>query len=561
MHPEVSLKKILVVDDQPENIHILIENLESKYEILFATTGQKALEIVSSLNRPDLILLDIMMPGMNGYEVCTRLKADSASRDIPVIFITAQDHETDETTGFRLGAVDYIIKPFRIPVVESRISAALRLEEEMNSRKVLAQKLESLNSALEERIKEKTGELRRAHEQLKISERKFRTIFENAIEGVFQSTTDGRLLNASPSMAKILGYGSQQDLIAATHDVTHLYAKQEERSQFRKILLEKGEISGFETQFKKLNGETIWVMVSAKVIRNGTDSEHFFQGFVIDITEKKRANDLELANNRLRELDSLKSALMSTASHDLRSPMTAIMGYNDLVKIDFTKYFSPLTLDDSLLKEKAARIVERLEIIHKEGDRLIRLVNDFLDLSRFESGCSEWHDIPMLISEVVEHAVQVIKGQLPENQTANLTVSLGPNLPTLFCDPDRIMQVIVNLLSNAVKFTGSGKVALQVSAVDDDRIEIRVSDTGPGVPDKEKEKIFNKFYQVRAHHSADGKQPRGTGLGLAICRQIVNHYGGKIWVESAIGRGSTFIFQLPTGQLSNHRAVTKTAQL
>ena len=559
MQSAATSKRILVVDDQPENIHILIENLQSQYEILFATTGQKALDIVFSHHRPDLILLDIKMPGMNGYEVLARLKADSASRDIPVIFITAQDQETDETTGFRLGAVDYIIKPFRIPVVEARISAALRLEEEMRSRRALAQKLETLNSQLEERVKEKTGELRQAHEQLKLSEKKYRTIFENAIEGIFQSTPDGRLLNASPSMARILGHGSQQELMAATHSVTSFYANQEERNRFRDALLEKGEISDFETQWQKLDGEKIWVMISAKVIRNGFVSEPYFQGFVIDITEKKRAGELELANTRLRELDSLKSALMSTASHDLRSPMTAIMGYNELVKIDFIKYFTPLTADGTILREKASKIIERLEIIHTEGDRLIRLVNDFLDLSKFESGCTKWHDIPVLISEVVEHAVKVIKGQLTENQTSSFTVSLSPNLPTLLCDPDRIMQVIVNLLSNAVKFAGSGQVTLQASAIDNDRIEIRVSDTGPGVPEEEKEKIFNKFYQVRAHRPTDRKHPLGTGLGLAICKQIVTHYGGTIWVESEPGCGSTFIFQLPTGRSDIHRRLAKTA--
>jgi signal transduction histidine kinase len=121
------------------------------------------------------------------------------------------------------------------------------------------------------------------------------------------------------------------------------------------------------------------------------------------------------------------------------------------------------------------------------------------------------------------------------------------------------MQVIVNLLSNAVKFAGSGQVTLQASAIDNDRIEIRVSDTGPGVPEEEKEKIFNKFYQVRAHRPTDRKHPLGTGLGLAICKQIVTHYGGTIWVESEPGCGSTFIFQLPTGRSDIHRRLAKTA--
>lgn len=552
MSQKTSLKKILVVDDQPENIHILIENLESEYEILFATTGEKAVDIVFSPNRPDLILLDIKMPGMSGYEVCAILKERDSSRDIPVIFITAQGQETDETTGFRLGAVDYIIKPFRLPVVEARIKAVLRLEEEMENRKILACRLEDLNKNLEERIREKTAELEQAHENLKVNEKKFRSIFENAIEGIFQSSPDGRLLNTNASMARILGYSSPHDLMATIRDVAILYANPEERDVFRRLLEGQGEISGFETRFKRLNGETIWVMLSAKVIRgeNGNSDGTYYQGFLIDITEKRRAIELELANLRLQELDELKSALMSTASHDLRSPMTAIMGYSSLMEIDFQKYFEPLTADDPTLTKQSDKILNRLRVIQKEGDRLIRLVNNFLDLSKFESGCLEWNDKIIDVADIIEHTVSVIKGQQAENECLDITVEYSPEIQSIYCDPDRLMQVIMNLLSNAVKFSSPGSVRITIGMCREDTLEIRISDTGPGIPEAERENIFKKFYQIRRDIYPIDAIPKGSGLGLAICKQIVNHYEGKIWVESDIGRGSTFIVQLPTGSTS-----------
>jgi PAS domain S-box-containing protein len=545
MNSEVLQKKILIVDDHPGNIHILIENLEAEYEVLFATSGEKALDMLFSGNRPDLILLDIMMPGMNGYEVCARLKSNSETIDIPVIFVTAQGQETDETTGLCLGADDYIIKPFRIPVVKARIKAVLRLKEEMNSRKILAEKLEHLNRHLEERIEEKTGELELAHESLKVSEKKFRTIFENAIEGIFQSTPDGRLLNVSPSLAAILGYRSCRDLISEITDATQLYARPEDRDEFRRILEQNGEVSGFDTLFKKQNGETIWVMLSAKVIRDDHGRLSHYQGFVIDITARRRANELELANTRLRELDALKSALMSTASHDLRSPMTAMLGFNELNKLDFSNYFLPVAVGNDPLAGKAEKIMERMDIIEREGGRLIRLVNDFLDLSKFESGCSEWHDRPVRMTEVIEQAVKVIGGQLPQYQPADFTVVCGADIPTVHCDPDRIMQVMVNLLSNAAKFTGAGNIVVRVSTVPGERIEVRVVDSGPGIPREEQQKIFNKFYQIGSEQAHADKRPKGTGLGLAICKQIIQHYGGKIWVESEVGSGSSFIFRLP----------------
>lgn len=560
MNSEVPPQKILIVDDQPGNIHILIENLESEYEILYATTGEKALDMVFAGNRPDLILLDIMMPGMNGYEVCARLKANSEASDIPVIFVTAQGQETDETTGLCLGADDYIIKPFRMPVVKARIKAVLRLKEEMNSRKILAQKLENLNRHLEERIAEKTGELEWAHESLKVSEKKFRTIFENAIEGIFQSTPDGRILNVSPSLVKILGYRSPGDLIAEINDATRLYARPDDREEFRRILEEKGEVSGFETPFKKQSGETIWVMSSAKVIRDDNGNLSHYQGFVIDITARRRAIELELANIRLRELDALKSALMSTASHDLRSPMTAILGFSELIKLDFSQHFLPLSFGNKSLEGMAEKIVDRLGIIAREGDRLIRLVNDFLDLSKFESGCTEWHDIPVRMTEVIEQAVKVISGQLPKNQSVDFMVACNSDIPIVLCDPDRIMQVLVNLLSNAAKFTRTGNIIVRILTVPQDHIEIQVVDSGPGIPEEEKEKIFNKFYQIGSDQAYLDKSPKGTGLGLAICKQIVEHYGGKIWVESERDCGSTFIFQLPVGNSPEAGNTTRVIQ-
>ena len=154
-------KKILIVDDAPENIHLLSRSLEGNYDILFATDGEKALEIAVSNECPDLILLDVIMPGMDGYEVCSKLKAHPETRNIPVIFITAMPEVADETKGLELGAIDYISKPFRLPVVRARVAAALRLKEEMDQRLALTRQLQELNRDLENRVSEKVVRFRR----------------------------------------------------------------------------------------------------------------------------------------------------------------------------------------------------------------------------------------------------------------------------------------------------------------------------------------------------------------------------------------------------------------
>jgi PAS domain S-box-containing protein len=537
--------KILVVDDQPENIHILIECLEEEYEIIFATSGEKALTFAFSKERPDLILLDIQMPGLDGYEVCTRLKANAGTRDIPVIFITASGQQEDETKGLLLGAVDFITKPFRLPIVEARVKTALRLKEEMDRRMTLARELEDLNQNLELRIKEKTAELEQAHEHLKVSERKLREIYANAIEGIFQTTRDGRLISVSPSLAQSLGFESPEEILATIQDITmQLYAHPEDRHRFKQILEQHGEISGFETQFRKKNGDIIDVAISAKVIRDERGNFLHYQGFSVDITEQKRAKELEIANRRLQELDALKSALMSTASHDIRSPMTSILGFTQMIDLRFTKFFLPLCEGDKTLLKEAKEIIRSLRIIEQEGKRLVRLVNDFLDLSRFESGCSKWHDGPIQITEIIEESTQAIRGQLAGRPELALHVAAAPNLPVILCDRDRLMQVMMNLLDNAIKFTKKGSISVQVSSPNGNAIDVRISDTGTGIPEEEKEKVFEKFHQLRQGISKS-KRSKGTGLGLAICKQIIEHYKGKIWVESELGEGSTFIFRIP----------------
>ncbi len=299
--PPPPSQKILVVDDNPANIHFLMAALEDEYQILFATSGGKALEIANSENRPDVVLLDIMMPEMDGFEVCSRLKASAETWDIPVIFITALDQEVDETKGLNLGAVDFIIKPFSMPVVKARLKAALRLKEEMDNRIILTRKLEDLNSNLETRVQEKTVALKQAHENLLESEKKYRTLYETAIEGIFETTPHGRFISASPSLARMLGYESSMDLVSTIKDAARqLYVTPEDRDRFVAELEEKGEIFNFETKFKKKQGEVIWILMCAKRVKSESSKQTHYQGFIIDISKQKK---IQLDNLQyLREL-------------------------------------------------------------------------------------------------------------------------------------------------------------------------------------------------------------------------------------------------------------------
>lgn len=313
-------RRILAVDDNPDNIHILVNNLQSDYEVICTTSGKESLEIAMSDRRPDIILLDVMMPGMDGFEVCSRLKANAETWDIPVIFVTALDQEVDETRGLNLGAVDFVTKPFSIPVVKARIEAALRLKKEMEHRISLARKLEELNRDLENRIKEKAAALKQAHEDLKASEKKYRSIYQNAIEGIYQTTHDGRIVSASPSFARILGYESVDEMTSTITDVAQeLYYKPEDRKPFIEALEQKGEIADYETRFKKKNGDPIWGLVSAKKIQDESNYNLYYQGFLIDITKRKNAeNALKWLRNYLQNIiNSMPSILVGVDTDGL----------------------------------------------------------------------------------------------------------------------------------------------------------------------------------------------------------------------------------------------------
>jgi PAS domain S-box-containing protein len=286
---EKALKRVLVVDDNPENIHILVNNLQTRYEVICTTSGKEALEIAFSDDQPDIILLDIMMPDMDGFEVCSRLKANAETWSIPVIFITALGQEVDETRGLNLGAVDFITKPFSIPVAKARIEAQLRLKEEMDHRITLARKLEALNKNLEARIQKKAAALEQAHEDLKTSEYKYRSIYENAIEGIFQATPEGRFLSVNPALARMHSYDSPEDLIAHVTDIGRQhYVNPEERTRFQECLEEHGSVRGFETEEYRKDGSRIWVSINAHSVRGSDGGIRYYEGTVEDVSEHRR---------------------------------------------------------------------------------------------------------------------------------------------------------------------------------------------------------------------------------------------------------------------------------
>jgi adenylate cyclase len=263
---------ILVVDDTPEVLQFLSDALTQEgYEVCSAIDGGIALNRVRDI-QPDLVLLDIMMSGIDGYEVCERLKTDPLTSKIPVIFISAMGDSLDKVKAFGVGGVDYVTKPFQIEEVFARIEHQLKLRN-------LQKRLEEQNVHLQIQIQER--------QQV---EERYRDVFDNAVNGMFQTTPDGRFLKVNRSLAQLLGYSSPTDLISAiAHVAEQLYVRPQRRSEFATYLQQYGAVNDFESQVYCKDGSMIWISEDVRAVKDAHGNLLFYEGIVKNITARKQA--------------------------------------------------------------------------------------------------------------------------------------------------------------------------------------------------------------------------------------------------------------------------------
>ncbi len=251
-------------------------------------------------------------------------------------------------------------------------------------------------------------------------------------------------------------------------------------------------------------------------------------------TLERWAAELEIANARLREVDDLKTKFLSEVSHEIRTPLAAVVSAAKII----TKHH-----------ESKPEVVARFgQTILSEGERLTRLINDFLDLTKIEADCVEWNDTVIKAGTLCDDVIGSLSA-LAMDKSIDLSCTISETLPCSVADHDRLIQVLTNLGNNALKYTPeNGRICISASELDGAMV-FDVNDSGPGIPEADLGKVFDRFHQVR-NTKAVGSEQRGTGLGLCICREIVEHYGGRIWVESTVGLGSSFKFTIPAATAS-----------
>lgn len=388
---------------------------------------------------------------------------------------------------------------------------------------------------------------RRAETERARSEERASSITETATDAIISIDNRGDVILCNPAAEKMFGY-SAAEIIG--RQVTEIMPPAQVDSHIAGL---KRVVSGGETRLIGHTVETVGLRKSGEkfpmelsLAEWTTDEGKFFTAIVRDITARKRMDaelldkieELQEANRRLKELDRLKDGFLSTVSHELRTPLTSIKSFAEIL----------MAYDE----DKATR-QEFLGIINEESGRLTRLINDFLDLSKIQAGRMQWETSEVSLPSVIEMALHANHSLIVQNKL-QITTSIEPDLPQVLSDVDRITQVVTNLLSNAIKFTPEGgKIIVHAEKTTgepskNDMVTVSVTDSGIGIAPEHHQIVFEKFTQVG---DTLKDRPKGSGLGLPICKEIVEHYGGRIWVESKLGSGSTFRFTLPIVQRSS----------
>jgi two-component system sensor histidine kinase/response regulator len=501
-------RTILIVDDIPANLAIAVDYLEgNNFNVLVAQDGKEGLER-AQLVKPDLILLDVMMAGMDGFQTCRRLKSIGSTRDIPVIFMTALTDTNDKVKAFQVGAVDYVNKPFQVEEVLARIRTHLTLR------------------AMQEQLVTQNA-------KLQVSELYYRRLFESAKDGiVLLDLASGRISDVNDSVVEMLGYSREQ------------YAKQKflDVLPFRNIPASRAALA------KLQSGESVsfeyWVMESER--KSQVDVEFFGDVYIVDgtmiaqcnlrdVSERRRAErNLQTAKEAAETANRAKSEFLANMSHEIRTPMNGVLGMTDLL------------LDTGLNSEQR----EFAGLVKSSADSLLTIINDILDFSKIEAGRLELESIEFNLRDYIALSIKTLAFRA-QQKGLELTCDIRPEVPALVVgDLNRLRQIIINLIGNAIKFTEHGEVGLRIGidsrpTADGLQLHFVVTDTGVGIAAEKQKLIFDAFSQ------ADGSTARkfgGTGLGLTISSRLVKLMEGNIWVESTLGQGSSFHFTVVLGK-------------
>ena len=510
----MNLASVLIIDDEADNFDVIETILgDQDYQLHYAASGQDAIAYLDTF-QPDLILLDVMMPVMDGIEVCQRIKALPEWQTVPIIMVTALNSKEDLARCMNAGADDFISKPLNSLEFRARVSSMLRIKEQHD-------RLERANALI--------------HAQL-----------EASLEAIIAVDEQGRLVAYNQKICEIC------DIKAITSKVNH-------QNLPLLPLLQSANSPQAITQILEETYDEPDQVTHGEMVINALTYEYFsssvtsptgrFWGFVWrfrDITDRKQyetnlQESKEIAEAALR----VKSDFLAMMSHEIRTPINGVLGMTELL--------ATTSLDPEQNKF--------VQSIQTSGEILLTVINDILDFSKLESQKLLLEHLPIDVHGIIADTCALLNQQA-ESKGIGLDYQIDPQTPAyILGDPIRLRQILLNLANNAVKFTHKGAVRLSVSlspalspsvspkTENEVRLLFEVQDSGIGLSPEQLQKLFQPFTQASI---ATARQYGGTGLGLVICQKLVQIMGGNIWAESSLGEGSSFFFVLPVS-VTNER--------
>lgn len=367
------------------------------------------------------------------------------------------------------------------------------------------------------------------YSKLITSERKYRGIFENATEGIFQISPKGDFITANPALIDLLGYHAEQENLEL--NLSDIFVEPSRCDILKEMIQIYGAVKNFDTRlFKKGSGE-IDVLINAKAVYDEENILLHFEGQMQDVTERKKIEELKIAKEAADTANHAKSEFLANMSHEIRTPMNAILGFSEILEKEI----------------KNAQQRNYLKAISSSGKTLITLINDILDLSKVEAGKLSLELSPTDLRRVFKEIHQMLEHKAYE-KGIDLQLEVSPLLPkTVLTDDIRLRQILLNIVSNAVKFTDEGyvKISSLIGNFDESKDQfnliLNIEDTGIGIPDDQKERIFEAFEQQSGQRN---EKYGGTGLGLAISKRLAEMLGGSISVKDGNGKGSIFTVEL-----------------
>jgi len=520
---------ILLVDDNPDNLLALEAVLGNReYNLVKCLSGEEALR---SLLKDDyaVIVMDVQMPGMDGFETARLIKSREKTKEIPIIFISATSKESEHFyTGYSVGAIDYMLKPFVPQILRTKIEGFVRL---FVTNKKLQLQTELLHQKTVE-LEQMNRELMRTAYMLSKTEAQARVIRETSIDTMITFDEHGMILDVNPALEGMFGYRQEEVIGRSIELLIPGFAEYDYDDHANSPLT--GATPGKLREIMPRRSDGTLFHAEIQIGKAIIDDEEIYACTVADITQRKQfESELVEAKERAEIAARAKTEFLAMVSHEIRTPMNGVLGMTSLL------------METELNEEQQ----EYADIIHKSGDALLLVINDILDYSKIESGKMELEEVPFQLSACIGETFDLFTVK-SKSHHLELTWLIDPQIPSeLVGDVTKLRQVLINLVGNAVKFTEQGSVHVHATLEEECEeravIAIAVQDTGIGIPADKLPLLFQPFSQL---DSSMSRKHGGTGLGLAISKNLVELMGGAIYVQSRHGEeetGTTFLLSLP----------------